>query len=317
MGYTMGCPCKKLNNLPSGGGRKGAANAKAFILEPFKERNCIDDDFDPTKTADNIYYGADGKECDPIAGMDILKGWTSNAENHKGKSKDGKLSRGCRKDAVIGGMTIIKPSLAFMDSLGSDDARNLFMERVVKYVYEEFAPNNGIVIDAVVVHNDEENPHPHIAYHDPDMSLGKKIGLKMFQELNVDFPNYMRKTYGYDLDPCRRFDPDVAAQMTDEELVEYKAQIKKDKKKAGKDSNKYKADREIQKAKEEAEKILADAKAEKLQLANQITELKAEIDDLKAEQERMLTENAGIRNQINQAEAAKAGTVAIDVSLLP
>lgn len=316
MGYTMGCPCKKLNNLPSGGGRKGAANAKAFILEPFKERNCIDDDFDPTKTADNIYYGADGKECDPIAGMDILKGWKSNAENHKGKSKDGKMTRGCRKDAVIGGMTIIKPSLAFMDSLGSDDARNLFMERVVKYVYEEFAKNNGVVIDAVVVHMDEENPHPHIAYHDPDMSLGKKIGLKMFQELNVDFPNYMRDTYGYDLDPCRRFDPDVAAQMTDEELVEYKAQIKKDKKKAGKDSNKYKADREIQKAKEEAEKILADAKAEKLQLTNQITELKAEIDDLKAEQERMLAENAGIRNQINQAEAVRQGTIAIDVSLL-
>lgn len=232
MGYTVGMPVMKLDRCNHFGKKnEHSGNAKAVTCEALEERYSSDADLDREMTAENVYYGFTSGEA-------LTAHWEQMADAYRVIDKNGKEKK-LRSDAGIGFAGICKPEMDFMDSL-EDEEIEKFMEdssEVILGIYEK----RGCVIDSIVLHYDEGNPHLHYFGHDPEYKLGRKLGLKLYTALNdTEYPKQMRQR-GWDIDPLTDYQ-EATKDMTEDEIAEYKKRRKADrKKKHGLSSTEYKA----------------------------------------------------------------------------
>ena len=256
-----------------------SGNAKAVTCEALEERYSSDADLDREMTAENLYYGFTSGEA-------LTAHWEQMADAYRVIDKNGKEKK-LRSDAGIGFAGICKPEMDFMDSL-EDDEIEKFMEdssEVIQEIYEK----RGCVIDSIVIHYDEGNPHLHYFGHDPEYKLGRKIGLKLYTALNdTEYPKQMRQ-HGWDIDPLTGYQ-EAIKDMTEDEITEYKKRRKADrKKKHGLSSTEYKANKKsnniISEANVSARMIKKKAELEaQLEKAGALAELEKQKTQLKAQE---------------------------------
>ncbi len=232
MGYHVGMPVMKLDRCNHFGKKsEHSGNAKAVTCEALEERYSGDTDLDREMTAENVYYGFTSGEA-------LTAHWEQMADAYRVIDKNGKEKK-LRSDAGIGFAGICKPEMDFMDSL-EDDEIEKFMEdssEVIQEIYEK----RGCMIDSIVIHYDEGNPHLHYFGHDPEYKLGRKLGLNLYTALNdTEYPKQMRQR-GWDIAPLTGYQ-EATKDMTEDEITEYKRKRKADrKKKHGLSSTEYKA----------------------------------------------------------------------------
>ncbi len=256
-----------------------SGNVKAVTCEALEERYSSDADLDREMTAENVYYGFTSGEA-------LTAHWEQMADAYRVIDKNGKEKK-LRSDAGIGFAGICKPEMDFMDSL-EDDEIEKFMEdssEVIQEIYEK----RGCVIDSIVIHYDEGNPHLHYFGHDPEYKLGRKIGLKLYTALNdTEYPKQMRQ-HGWDIDPLTGYQ-EAIKDMTEDEITEYKKRRKADhKKKHGLSSTEYKANKKsnniISEANVSARMIKKKAELEaQLEKAEALAELEKQKTQLKAQE---------------------------------
>lgn len=280
MGYHVGMPVMKLDRCNHFGKKnEHSGNAKAVTCEALEERYSSDADLDREMTAENVYYGFTSGEA-------LTAHWEQMADAYRVIDKNGKEKK-LRSDAGIGFAGICKPEMDFMDSL-EDDEIEKFMEdssEVIQEIYEK----RGCVIDSIVIHYDEGNPHLHYFGHDPEYKLGRKIGLKLYTALNdTEYPKQMRQ-HGWDIDPLTGYQ-EAIKDMTEDEITEYKKRRKADhKKKHGLSSTEYKANKKsnniISEANVSARMIKKKAELEaQLEKAEALAELEKQKTQLKAQE---------------------------------
>lgn len=280
MGYHVGMPVMKLDRCNHFGKKsEHSGNAKAVTCEALEERYSSDADLDRKMTGENVYYGFTSGEA-------LTAHWEQMADAYRVIDKNGKEKK-LRSDAVIGFAGICKPEMDFMDSL-EDDEIEKFMEdssEVIQGIYEK----RGCVIDAIVIHYDEGNPHLHYFGHDPEYKLGRKIGLKLYTALNdKEYPKQMRQR-GWDIDPLTGY-LKATKDMTEDEITEYKKKRRADRKKMhGLSSAEYKAAKKsndiISEANISAKMIKKKAELEaQLEKAKALAELEKQKTQLKAQE---------------------------------
>lgn len=280
MGYAVGMPVMKLDRCNHFGKKnEHSGNAKAVTCEALEERYSSDADLDRKMTAENVYYGFTSGEA-------LTAHWEQMADAYRVIDKNGKEKK-LRSDAGIGFAGICKPEMDFMDSLGDEEIEK-FMEdssEVIQEIYEK----RGCVIDSIVIHYDEGNPHLHYFGHDPEYKLGRKLGLKLYTALNdTEYPKQMRQR-GWDIAPLTGYQ-EATKDMTEDEITEYKRKRKANrKKKHGLSSTEYKAHKKsndiISEANVSARMIKKKAELEaQLEKTKALAELKKQKTQLKAQE---------------------------------
>ena len=229
MGYMIGMPCLKLNNV----GRKSAScgGFKSVAEEALEERKGRDPDIDRDLTPDNIYTGyRTAAELMEYSNQHV-------AEMSEQLQVEGK--RKIRQDAVVMIATIIKPPAAFMATLSQED-RVRFLSDSKEKLEEIIGQEN---VKSSVMHFDEQGGHLH-AFWEPMTKDGRlcakeACNLKFFARLNKEMPEFLRSR-GWDIDNCNAYD-EAKEQLKDEQK---KAE---DRKKRGLTSVQYKAQAEVEK----------------------------------------------------------------------
>lgn len=303
----VGAPVLKLDRQAHKQGQR-AGNVRAVCLEALGERAGEDPDIDRKKTKDNIYYG------DFRSGQELAEHYENMASEYVSTDKNGKEKR-LRSDAGIAFSGIIKPLSDDFDKF-SRKKQLAFLKDSLDIVRGIYAVR-GMDIDQAVVHVDEGCPHLHYFGYDPEYKLGRKLGLKLYDALNREYPEEMRKR-GWPVDSLTGW-KEATAGMTEEQKEEYKA--KRPKKKHGRSSAEYKAEKRLEKLeaknaeleamtdgpvpavvyrkaqqrKEEAQKQAEEAKAEQ-----QEAEAKRDEAEKQAEEARQQAEEAR-----QQAEASR------------
>lgn len=229
----VGAPVLKLDRQAHKQGQR-AGNVRAVCLEALGERAGEDPDIDREKTKDNIYYG------DFRSGQELAEHYENMASEYVVTDKNGKEKR-LRSDAGIAFAGIIKPLSDDFDKF-SRKKQLAFLKDSLEVVRGIYAVR-GMDIDQAVVHVDEGCPHLHYFGHDPEYKLGKKLGLKLYDALNREYPEEMRKR-GWPVDSLTGW-KEATAGMTEEQKEEYKA--KKPRKKHGRSSKEYKAEKRLEK----------------------------------------------------------------------
>ncbi len=280
MGYHVGMPVMKLDRCNHFGKKsEHSGNAKAVTCEALEERYSSDADLDRKMTEENVYYGFTSGEA-------LTAHWEQMADAYRVIDKNGKEKK-LRSDAGIGFAGICKPEMDFMDSL-EDEEIEKFMEdssEVIQEIYEK----RGCMIDSIVIHYDEGNPHLHYFGHDPEYKLGRKLGLKLYTALNdMEYPKQMRQR-GWDIDSLTGY-LEATKDMTEDEITEYKKRRKADRKKNhGLSSTEYKANKKsnniISEANVSARMIKKKAELEsQLEKAEALAELEKQKTQLKAQE---------------------------------
>lgn len=228
----VGAPVLKLDRQAHKQGQR-AGNVRAVCLEALGERAGEDPDIDREKTKDNIYYG------DFRSGQELAEHYENMASEYVVTDKNGKEKR-LRSDAGIAFAGIIKPLSDDFDKF-SRKKQLAFLKDSLEVVRGIYA-DRGMEIDQAVVHVDEGCPHLHYFGHDEEYKLGRKLGLKLYDALNREYPEEMRKR-GWPVDSLTGW-KEATAGMTDEQKEEYKA--KRPKKKHGRSSAEYKAEKRLE-----------------------------------------------------------------------
>lgn len=284
MSIRVGMPTMKLNRC-KGVTAKHTGNATAVACEALKERWTSDPDFDPSRTKDNIYLTS------VTSGLELVKEWSERADNYTVTMKNGK-TRALRADAHIGFGGICKPAI-------DSDFGSMPRDKQIQFCKDSFTvllalyAKYGLKMDYGVIHLDEGNPHLHYGGHDPDFKLGEKIKLKLFTELNRGYYVEEMQKRGWNIEPLKgEYDPEAAAQMTDDEKTAYKEEVierKRKKKKNGRTAKQYKADAEADKtianAEAEAEQIKQDAQDIQDEAQRQAEQVQADREQLETDQQ--------------------------------
>lgn len=229
----VGAPVLKLDRQAHKQGQR-AGNVRAVCLEALGERAGEDPDIDREKTKDNIYYG------DFRSGQELAEHYEAMASEYVTTDKNGKEKR-LRSDAGIAFAGIIKPLSDDFDKF-SRKKQLAFLKDSLEVVRGIYAVR-GMDIDQAVVHVDEGCPHLHYFGHDEEYKLGRKLGLKLYDALNREYPEKMREK-GWPVDSLKGW-KEATAGMTEEQKEEYKA--KKPRKKHGRSSKEYKAEKRLEK----------------------------------------------------------------------
>lgn len=237
----VGAPVLKLDRQAHKQGQR-AGNVRAVCLEALGERAGQDPDIDRKKTKDNIYYG------DFRSGQELAEHYENMASEYVSTDKNGKEKR-LRSDAGIAFSGIIKPLSDDFDKF-SRKKQLAFLEDSLEVVRGIYAVR-GMDIDQAVVHVDEGCPHLHYFGHDSEYKLGRKLGLKLYDALNREYPEEMRKR-GWPVDSLTGW-KEATAGMTEEQKEEYKA--KRPKKKHGRSSAEYKAEKRLEKLEAKNEQL--------------------------------------------------------------
>lgn len=284
MSIRVGMPTMKLNRC-KGVTAKHTGNATAVACEALKERWTSDPDFDPSRTKDNIYLTS------VTSGLELVKEWSERADNYTVTMKNGK-TRALRADAHIGFGGICKPAI-------DSDFGSMPRDKQIQFCKDSFTvllnlyAKYGLKMDYGVIHLDEGNPHLHYGGHDPDFKVGEKIKLKLFTELNRGYYVEEMQKRGWNIEPLKgEYDPEAAAQMTDDEKTAYKEEVierKRKKKKNGRTAKQYKADAEadktIARAEAEAEQIKQDAQDIQDEAQRQAEQVQADREQLETDQQ--------------------------------
>lgn len=280
MGFNCGMPVLTLDNLPHAAGDKHG-NAKKVAYEAFEERQGKDSDIDRAKTDSNIYFSFEHGEKAFRKAEELYNYWQAQADSHT-CTVNGK-SRKMRNDAKIGFTGIIKPDMDYINNMTHDEQMR-FCKDAMSIVFDIYKKQN-LTIDAAVIHVDEQACHIHYFGHDADYKMSKKVNLGLYDKLNREFPTRMRSR-GWQLNDLTGY-KEATANMTDDELHEYKAKKRAERReKRGVSSQEYKAGKEakkvletavtrsegiLQQADREAQEIKkqAEDEAQKLKAANQ------------------------------------------------
>lgn len=229
MGYMIGMPCLKLNNV----GRKSAScgGFKSVAEEALEERKGRDPDIDRDLTPDNIYTGY--RTAAEL--MEYSQEHVAELSEQQ-KAAGGRAIRG---DAVVMIATIIKPPAAFMATLSKDDQVR-FLQDAGEKLDELVGKNN---VKSKVIHFDEQGGHLH-AFWEPMTADGRlcakeAMNLKFFNRLNKEMPAFLRSR-GWDIDDCNAYDEAKEALKTEQEKHQ-------ERKKRGLTSVQYKAQAEAEK----------------------------------------------------------------------
>ena len=251
MGFTVGAPIISLKKNYKGSSKKKGDLRK--VIREMIERYGLDEDIDHSRSHLNRISGK-FKSTDEAVDyyMDLLT-------NHEVivKGKDGKEhKRKPRKDVSIAGNMILKPKAEDIEHLSFEEQQRLADDLV--FVGTGILKEHGLEVDSVVIHNDEQGAHPHFLFHDKDFQLSKKVGLKLYGDLNREVPKYLRSR-GWECDDLRNYDVEATKKMTKEEKEEYTREFRKGKKYNGLSSQEYKRqqnkekEQELQRLKEQIE----------------------------------------------------------------
>lgn len=298
-----GTPVMPLDRLSHAKTDPKKGNYKAVTLEALSERRSADPDIDRSQTDSNIYIDSVGCLADDdnkICASTLTDYWDRLASKHEQG-----MSRKMRKDAKIGGTGIAKISADELGDMPFEEQIQLYKDAydVIRKIFA----NRGMVVDCGVIHVDEVGIHLHYFFHDPDYKMSDKVGLPLFNALNRgEFPPAMRAR-GWDVADLTGYQEDTAG-MSDDELREYKAQKREDRKAHGRSAVVYKAQKEADKIKKEADQLYYDTVWDCDRLRRQI---QTEREKLQKEREEILAEQEELQskmNELHRIRIAKAKT---------
>lgn len=237
MGYTIGMPSIKLNNV--GQKSKHCGSFKKVAEEALAERLGLDLDIDKELTSQNIYKGFNTAEK-------LIKYSEKHIEELNSNRPEG--ARKIRADAVVMCGTILKPPAEMMMSLSREEQEK-FLEDAVTDFSQIVREDN---VKSVVLHFDERVPHAHVFWEpmtaDGRLCAKEMHNLKFFGRLNREMPEMLRKQ-GWDIDNCQAYDKaeedKKREEMGEEEYRKYREEKRKSR---GQDSNTFKsvAEKELQ-----------------------------------------------------------------------
>ena len=194
MGYTIGMPSIKLNNV--GQKSKHCGSFKKVAEEALAERLGLDLDIDKELTDQNIYRGFRTAE-------DLMQYSLEHIAELDFNRPEG--TRKIRADAVVMCGTILKPPAEMMMNL-SREQQQKFLEDAVEDFSEIVREDN---IKSVVLHFDERVPHAHVFWEpmtaDGRLCAKEMHNLKFFGRLNREMPEMHRKQ-GWDIVNCQAYD---------------------------------------------------------------------------------------------------------------
>ena len=229
MGYTIGMPSIKLNNV--GQKSKHCGSFKKVAEEALAERLGLDLDINKELTDQNIYKGFRTAE-------DLMQYSLEHIAELDFNRPEG--TRKIRADAVVMCGTILKPPAEMMMNLSREEQEK-FLEDAVEDFSKIVREDN---IKSVVLHFDERVPHAHV-FWEPMTSDGRLCAkemhnLKFFGRLNREMPEMLRKQ-GWDIDNCQAYDKaeedKKREEMGEEKYREYRQEKRKSR---GQDSNTFK-----------------------------------------------------------------------------
>lgn len=283
MGYTIGMPSIKLNNV--GQKSKHCGSFKKVAEEALAERLGLDLDIDKELTDQNIYKGFKTAE-------ELMQYSVKHIEELDFNRPEG--ARKIRSDAVVMCGTILKPPAEMMINLSREEQQK-FLEDAVEDFSKIVREDN---IKSVVLHFDERVPHAHVFWEpmteDGRLCAKEMHNLKFFGRLNREMPEMLRKQ-GWSIDNCQAYDKaeedKKREEMGEEKYREYRKEKKKNR---GQDSNTFKS---------EAEKNLQEINSQIYQKTAKLDGINAQIE----ESERILEEDEKLRRFVqDETEKAKS-----------
>lgn len=300
MGYTIGMPSIKLNNV--GQKSKHCGSFKKVAEEALAERLGLDLDINKELTSQNIYKGFRTAE-------DLMQYSAEHIAEMDYNRPEG--TRKIRSDAVVMCGTILKPPAEMMINLSREEQQK-FLEDAVEDFSKIVREDN---IKSVVLHFDERVPHAHVFWEpmteDGRLCAKEMHNLKFFGRLNREMPEMLRKQ-GWDIDNCQAYDKaeedKKREEMGEEKYREYRKEKRKNR---GQDSKDFKeiAEKKLQEtnekiatAQEELDGInaqIAESKQEKSKVEQQTEELK------KALSEQLESSRNVIQNLFDKAKGGK------------
>ena len=235
MGYMIGMPCLKLNNV----GRKSSScgGFGAVADEALEERKGKDPDIDQERTADNVYTG--------FRTSAELQAYSQAHVEELSAELQAQGKRKIREDAVVMIATIIKPPAAFMHTLTRDEQ--------VRFLNDAREKLENIVgkgnVKSTVMHFDEQGGHLHVFWEpmteDGRLCAKDMCNLKFFKKLNSQMPEFLRSR-GWDIDDCQAYDEAKEQLKSEQEKYQERRQ-------RGRSSVVYKAQAEAEKNRLNAE----------------------------------------------------------------
>lgn len=281
MGYTIGMPSIKLNNV--GQKSKHCGSFKKVAEEALAERLGLDLDINKELTSQNIYKGFRTAE-------DLMQYSAEHIAELDYNRPEG--TRKIRSDAVVMCGTILKPPAEMMINLSREEQQK-FLEDAVTDFSQIVREDN---VKSVVLHFDERVPHAHVFWEpmteDGRLCAKEMHNLKFFGRLNREMPEMLRKQ-GWDIDNCQAYDKaeedKKREEMGEEKYREYRKEKRKNR---GQDSKEFK---------EIAEKKLQETNAELAAVQRHLEELKEQ----EKESERTIEEDEELRRFV-QDETKKA-----------
>lgn len=248
MGYTIGMPSIKLNNV--GQKSKHCGSFKKVAEEALAERLGLDIDINKELTSQNIYKGFRTAE-------DLMQYSLEHIAELDFNRPEG--ARKIRSDAVVMCGTILKPPAEMMMNL-SREQQQKFLEDAVEDFSEIVREDN---IKSVVLHFDERVPHAHVFWEpmtaDGRLCAKEMHNLKFFGRLNREMPEMLRKQ-GWDIDNCQAYDKAEEDKKREEMGEEKYREYRKEKRKSrGQDSKEFKeiAEKKLQETNAELDSINA------------------------------------------------------------
>lgn len=248
MGYTIGMPSIKLNNV--GQKSKHCGSFKKVAEEALAERLGLDIDINKELTSQNIYKGFRTAE-------DLMQYSLEHIAELDFNRPEG--TRKIRSDAVVMCGTILKPPAEMMMNLSREEQEK-FLEDAVTDFSKIVREDN---VKSVVLHFDERVPHAHVFWEpmteDGRLCAKEMHNLKFFGRLNREMPEMLRKQ-GWDIDNCQAYDKaeedKKREEMGEEKYREYRKEKRKNR---GKDSKEFKeiAEKKLQEANAELDSINA------------------------------------------------------------
>jgi hypothetical protein len=206
-----------------------------------------------------------------IAGEKKLGDKDALAIINKEREKNGepllKLMAKIKSDAVLMCNAIIKPPMAFMETLTREQQELFLLDGFEKF--KELVGKDNV--KAAVIHWDELNPHIHIFWQpvtdDGRLCAKELFDIKFLDKLNREMPKYLREK-GWEIDDCDAYDIEEAQKIREEhgekayrEYNEKRRQERADKK-SGRGSKKFKDDMDKAAAEAEARREAAEQATE-------------------------------------------------------
>lgn len=286
MGYTIGMPSIKLNNV--GQKSKHCGSFKKVAEEALAERLGLDLDINKELTDQNIYKGFRTAE-------DLMQYSLEHIAELDFNRPEG--TRKIRADAVVMCGTILKPPAEMMINL-SREQQQKFLEDAVEDFSKIVREDN---VKSVVLHFDERVPHAHVFWEpmteDGRLCAKEMHNLKFFGRLNREMPEMLRKQ-GWNIDNCQAYDKaeedKKREEMGEEKYREYRKEKRKNR---GKDSKEFK---------EIAEKKLQEINSELSQKTAELDGINAQIEESKQEKSKAEQQAEELKKALTeQVESSK------------